>query len=109
MATVYSTLIVQGVVPTSPAVVYEVPAGYRLVLRDVDGMGPNGDNAIILSEAIANENFAIIAPTLVSVPTTTINSYEWRGRQVFEEGQELQWAAYFDLIFARMSGYLLAI
>lgn len=106
MATPYSTLLYQGEVPSpSPGVVFTVPEGYVCILRDLDAVGPGTSPWVLISEAVANQNFA-------SVPAEQNGSsdnwsYTWRGRQVFDAGQEIQLGSEFDLIFARLSGYLL--
>lgn len=107
MRPVYSVLIAQGTIPLEPATIYTVPLGYTLVMRDLDGIGPNSTNAIILSELTADQNFLAVPAVLTPDPIGMISTYTWRGRQVFSGGQILQWAAYEDLIFARVSGYLL--
>jgi hypothetical protein len=101
---VYSTLFVQGAVPTTPAVFFTVPSGYVAVVRDVDAVASSVGLELYISDAILNQNFAAILP----VVGPTVNAYTWRGRQVFLPGGEMQWGTAFDLMFGRVSGYLLS-
>lgn len=105
----YSWLACQLEVPSpEPGPVFEVPPGYRFVLRDVDVAGNTLHTYIFLAEAIADQNFALLSPTVVTLPDeSTATSFEWRGRQVFTEGMQLAIGAAFPNAFVRASGYLL--
>lgn len=101
---VYSTLFAQGTVPVTPATFFIVPSGYVAIIRDIDAQAPLTSLELYISEAIINQTFLAVLP----VPGPTVNTYTWRGRQVYLPGEKMQWGTAFDLMFARVSGYLLS-
>lgn len=103
---VYSVLFFQGTFGGGGVVTaFTVPAGYVYVVRDLDAVSPASSTSIVMSELVANQNFAVVPAGPVT--DQAVQPYTWRGRQVFESGQQLGLAALFDLVFARVSGYAL--
>jgi hypothetical protein len=82
MAPVYSTLLWDGYVSTSDTVNYEVPEGYRAVVRDVVGYPPSFHN--IAPQGLTLQRYSTSSPILVwgTGYIQPGRHYHWEGRQV---------------------------
>lgn len=81
---VYSSLLWQGSAPSSTAVVYTVPAGITVVVRDVEWLNNTGAalNAYLLS-AVSGFGDAAFAVNN-SIPVS--QAWQWQGRVVIPTG-----------------------
>jgi hypothetical protein len=102
---IYSTLFYSGVQPQgSHATLYTVPAGFVVILRDVDALSTTTANAqILLTEAAAANAFASLNVA------TVLDSAQWRGRQVFPAGYAIGINTVVGAWVVRASGYLLTV
>jgi hypothetical protein len=85
---------------------YEVPAGYRAILRDLDAWCGGTPT----SQGIVMENLSTGALIWYEPFTTEFQISQWRGRQVIDEGQQVQLTTGAGApIHASLSGYLLTL
>ena len=102
MPTVYSTSFLE--LHASSGSTFEVPAGYRAVVRDADCFYPGGAGQSAQLEGPAGGIFAYFPFT------AEINGVlsSWRGRQVFEPGDVVTFATT-TAMDIKVSGYLLLL
>lgn len=103
MAAVYSTSFLQGH-GTYPSVVYNVPPGFRMVVRDIElyWNGPSVDNTVHFIGDIAQTFFAVVF--------TVASGQRWAsftGRVVLNTGFEM--TVDNDPVDVTVSGYLLTL
>jgi hypothetical protein len=103
VATLYSTLfgVLRGV-ETGSVTLYTVPAGYLMVLRDVDLLS----NSAGATQVFIQDGGGAGAWKAFSA-TAQFQSFQWQGRQVYPAGHELQVVLASGLWIGRFSGYLL--
>lgn len=108
MASVYSTLFLSGNT-TGGAPVYTVPAGFVAILRDVDVY----NNSLVFAELFLEDsefgNTIWRVDNNAFIPGSSIGSSQWRGRQVFTEGNGFLFNASSGTWDVRASGYLLTL
>jgi hypothetical protein len=101
LATLYSTLLKSA----SPAagVLYTVPAGYVVVLRDAVLRQSSGPLAVAFLVDLS------VGAVIESYAPASLNAVDhWQGRQVFEEGDGIGLETTGGVWSARLSGYLLS-
>lgn len=101
---VFSTLLLARAVTGSSTTAFLVPTGFRCVLRRLDVFESAPGGAVV--ELAGNDGIVFWAagPNL----TSTFNTYSWDGRQVIDEGKQLEVSNSLDVnIYA--SGYLLTL
>jgi hypothetical protein len=102
---VYSTRLFEALALTTN-VGYTVPAGVRAVLRDVDiFIGAHGTETAF---AILGGMGQVIWYVDVASATTG-QSFQWRGRQVFNPGDIISFVASANGVDVSASGYLLTL
>lgn len=108
MGTIYSTVFLNGNTG-SGAPVYTVPAGFVAVLRDVDVY----NNSFVLAELFLEDSETGVTikrwDNSALIPDANLGSDEWRGRQVFTEGNGFLFNASSGVWDVRASGYLLTM
>jgi hypothetical protein len=101
----YSTRFFIGAMPTAQGVLYTVPAGFTVVLRDIELYQYSGGSGLYyLAISAAGSNAIVYAVT--AAPTAS--SYHWDGRVVMNAGDELLGQAAAANNQVVVSGYLLA-
>lgn len=105
-STVYSTLFLAANTG-SGLLNYIVPDGFVAVLRDVDVY----NNSVVLAELFLEDNETGQTIWRVDnsavIPTLSIGSVQWKGRQVFNGGGGFVFTATAGVWDVRASGYLL--
>lgn len=99
---VYSTQLLQ--LHGASAGSFEVPAGYACVVRDADCFYPGGAGQSAQLEGPAGGIFAYF-PFSAAINGVLVS---WRGRQVFNPGDTIVFAATSDMDIM-VSGYLLTL
>lgn len=102
---VYSTQFFLGAMPANGTVIYTVPTGYTVVVRDIElyngSAGPGGCSVQIRVSG-ALEAVIFLAPDMGA------NTWaQWQGRAVLNVGQELASGAGASGFLGVVSGYLL--
>lgn len=102
MAAVYSTRFFMQ--HAAGGGIYTVPAGYTAVVRDIDIFysGGVGSYVNVINPVYGTFAYAAFG---ASVDGALIS---WRGRQVFQAGEAIEWACTDD-VDLMASGYLLAL
>jgi hypothetical protein len=99
---VYSYQFISEASFTGAAVV-EYPAGYVAIVRDIDVVaGVSASGSFYAYDVGTGGKF-----WAVSEGVETLATWSWRGRQVFEPGNQIGFFCDFELD-VRMSGYLLS-
>lgn len=82
--TTYSSRLWRGeiLVATGAAVIFTVPAGKRVVVRDVSGHFTAGTTPALLLHAVS-ANIPFLRVSASTVP----GGFQWTGRQVIHEGE----------------------
>lgn len=102
MATaVYSHLFFSQVIVAGQGATFLVPAGTVAILRDVDLVAIAATSGADLRELPSGVRFATFSAT------AALQSFAWRGRQVFDPGTSIEVATSGGNWYARASGYLL--
>lgn len=103
-APVYTSLLLARSVPGASTTAFLVPAGFRCVVRCIDIFEGNPGGAIVEAAGNSGVVFWAAGPNL----TSTFNVYQWRGRQVVDEGDQFEVSNTLGLnIYA--TGYLLSL
>jgi hypothetical protein len=105
--TVYSTQFYQGTPVAGLSNIYTVPAGYRAILRDLDGVLGFVDGNLALFNLGVNFN-GIYAQAIVGNQNLNLR---WRGRQVLDPGDSITvtYVATSATLQIVVSGYLLTL
>jgi hypothetical protein len=102
---VYSIQIM-ALSPCLPVNTVVVPDGSRIIVRDLDVTERTGATG----EQLAFENAATgFIWLLSSTPGVGVNSFAWRGRQVFNPGESITVRVISGTWDAQMSGYELSL
>jgi hypothetical protein len=104
MSSVYSTRFIEATALTDFAG-YEVPSGFRAVVRDA--WVTNNASIAAISWSLGRNIGATWWQQ--NDVTTGPNYYYWQGRQVLEAGEELQFYSGGDAIDVAVCGYLLTL
>ncbi|MDA4132682.1 MAG: hypothetical protein OK454_06105 [Thaumarchaeota archaeon] len=102
MATVYSTSFCEA--HSSSGLTFEVPAGFRAVVRDADCFYAGGAGQSAQLQGPAGGIFAYF-PFVAEINGVLVS---WRGRQVFDAGDVVTFATTSPMDI-KVSGYLLQL
>lgn len=95
-----------GLVPGAGTVGPVVPAGLIYVLRDIDAFcdtAASGDNMVVFSQ-VGGILWDLLIPT-----TPEGAGFQWRGRQVYAEGEQIGFRSFQGTWSVAASGYQLTL
>jgi hypothetical protein len=101
VAGIYSTLLIAASITSSAAAEYEVPAGYLVVVRDIEVVSLSSGSFVFACYTSPFNAYICVIPSF-----TANESQQWRGRSVVPNGT-IVCGAESGTLFVRVSGYLL--
>ena len=83
-----------------------VPDGVRIILRDVDAYEESGTNGTVMSVQNAAGGNLVVFQRTAATPT---GPWQWRGRQVYNPGESINFHVFSGTWSVMASGYELTL